>query len=42
MYLSILAFGSAAWLSSAVRVAFPSFLTFLLALLTLPSSIRAA
>jgi hypothetical protein len=40
LYLSIMAFGSMAWLISAIGVAFPSVATFLLAFVTVPSWVR--
>jgi hypothetical protein len=38
--LSVMAFGSMAWLISVIGVAFPSMATFLLALVTIPSWVR--
>ncbi len=40
IYLSVMAFGSMAWLISVIGIAFPSFATFLLALVTIPSWLR--
>lgn len=40
IYLSVMAFGSMAWLISVIGIAFPSVATFLLALVTIPSWVR--
>jgi hypothetical protein len=40
LYLSIMAFGSMAWLISVIGIAFPSFATFLFAFVTVPSWVR--
>src|SRR6059058_1659812 len=37
IYLSIIAFGSVAWIVAVLGIVFPSFATFLLAFVTLPS-----
>jgi hypothetical protein len=42
LYLSVMAFGSMAWLISVIGIAFPSVATFLLAFVTVPSWIRPA
>jgi hypothetical protein len=41
LYLSIMAFGSMAWLISTIGIAFPSVATFLLAFVTIPSWVRS-